>query len=51
MAIFILNVLNQASYFKCIRLPDDAHREISSIEISNMITKYTENKLAVQNPT
>lgn len=38
MAIFILNVLNQASDFKCIRLPDDAHREISSIEISNMIT-------------
>lgn len=38
MAIFILNVLNQTSDFKCIRLPNDAHREISSIEISNMIT-------------
>lgn len=37
MAIFILNVLNQASDFKCIRWPNDAHREISSIEISNTI--------------
>lgn len=34
----VLNVVYQASDFKCILLPDYIYKEISSTEISNMIT-------------